>query len=419
MRYKLGIPKIRNGDRPSWQRTLLIMFVAQFMVAVGFSSIFPFLPFYVEELGTNTNLSIEILAGLVYSSQSITMMISAPIWGMVADKFGRKLMVERSMFGGGIILLFMAFAQSAEQVILLRAIQGLITGTVAAANALVAGEAPRRHTGYAMGLLQVGFGAGLAIGPLIGGFVADAFGYNATFYITSGMLLAAGILVFFGVQENFHPDDETGAVRLGFQQNYKNIMKSRGVPITFGMRFLSSLARMMVIPIIPLFIKLLDVDPNNLNSFTGLMMGVSSAATTLSAVYFGRLGDRIGHRKILISCSLFAGLLYIPQALVVSGWQLMIFQILGGIATGGVIPTISALLANYTKHGVEGAVYGLDNSVNAAGRAIAPMLGAWVATSFGFRATFPATGLVFLIAVAAGILLLPKSNHLRADPETL
>ena len=255
----------------SWQRTLYIMFVAQFMAAVGFSSVFPFLPFYVEELGTNTKLTIEVLVGLVYTSQSLTMMISSPVWGMVADRFGRKLMVVRAMFGGGFIVFLMAFAQSAEHIVFLRTVQGLFTGTVAAANALVAGEAPRRKTGYSMGLLQVGFGAGLAIGPLIGGYVADGFGYNATFYITGGLLFIAGILVVFGVKEDRPLGGKFTLNHLGFISKWKDIINSEGIPISFTMRFLSSLARMMIIPIIPLFIQSLDVDPNNINSFTSLI----------------------------------------------------------------------------------------------------------------------------------------------------
>jgi DHA1 family multidrug resistance protein-like MFS transporter len=403
-------PKNPLGGVEPWRRTLYILFTAQFMVAVGFSSIFPFLPFYVEELGTNTSLSIEFLAGLVYSAQGFTMMIAAPIWGTLADRLGRKIMVERAMFGGAVLLLLIGFARSAEQVVLLRAIQGLVTGTVAAANALVAAETPRKHTGYAMGFLQVGFGTGLAIGPLIGGVFADAFGYAAAFYITAGLLFLAGVLVFFGIQEKFTPVEKIPGTRWGFKSRWVKIFQSSGVPITFGMRFLGSLGRMMIIPIIPLFIDMILTDPERLNTFTGLMMGVASAATTLSAVYLGRLGDRIGHRKVLIACSLASGLLYIPQALISEAWQLMVFQVLVGIAIGGIIPTISALLATYTSQGEEGAVYGLDNSINAAGRTVAPLLGAWVATGFGLRTTFTATAAIFMISVLLAVWLLPKSR---------
>jgi len=399
-----------KGIQP-WQRTLYIMFTAQFMVAVGFSSIFPFLPFYVEELGTNTNLSLELLSGLVYSSQAFTMMIAAPIWGMLADRMGRKLMVERAMFGGAILLFLMAFAQSAEHVVILRAIQGMVTGTVAAANALVAGEAPRAKMGYAMGFLQVGFGSGLAIGPLIGGTVADAFGYSETFYFTAILLFFSGILVFFGVKENFQPDErKTEKSESILTSQWKSVLKAKGVLVTYGMRFLGSLGRMLVIPIVPLFIEILIRNPERLNTFTGLVMGIASGATTLSAVYFGKLGDRIGHRKILILCSLVTTILYFPQTFVQEGWQLMILQVLVGIAVGGIIPTVSALLAGYTEQGEEGLVYGLDNSINAAGRAIAPLLGAWVATLVGLRSTFIATMVVFGASVILAMLYLPKEE---------
>jgi DHA1 family multidrug resistance protein-like MFS transporter len=408
----MEFPKIKIGNLEAWQRTLFIMFISQFIVAVGFSSIFPFLPFYVAELGTNTSLSIEFLAGLVYSAQAFTMMLSAPIWGTLADKLGRKLMVERAMFGGAVLLFLMAFATSAEHVVILRAVQGLVTGTVAAANALVAGEVPRKHTGYAMGLLQVGFGAGLAIGPLVGGLVADAFGYSTAFFVTSGMLFFAGILVHIRIKENFHPNEFPKDESQGFVSKWKGIITTKGVPITFGLRFLSSLARMLVIPIIPLYIEMLRVTPERLNTFTGLMMGVASGATTVSAIYFGRLGDKIGYRKILIACSLGAALLYFPQALVTSGWQLMIFQVLVGIVIGGIIPTVSALLARFTLRGEEGAVYGLDNSINAAGRAVAPLLGAWVATGIGIRAAFPAAGIIFLISVIGAVWLLPRDGKM-------
>ena len=387
------------------------MFTAQFMVAVGFSSIFPFLPFYVEELGTKTNLSLELLSGLVYSSQAFTMMIAAPIWGMLADRKGRKIMVERAMFGGAILLFLMAFARYAEHVVILRAIQGMVTGTVAAANALVAGEAPRAKMGYAMGFLQVGFGSGLAIGPLIGGAVADAFGYSETFYLTAILLFSSGVLVLFGVKENFQPEEEKkGKSGPGIKSQWKSVLKAKGVLVTYGMRFLGSLGRMLVIPIVPLFIELLIRNQERLNTFTGLVMGIASGATTLSAVYFGKLGDRIGHRRILILCSLVTGILYLPQTFVQEAWQLMIFQVMVGIAVGGIIPTVSALLAGYTEQGEEGLVYGLDNSINAAGRAVAPLLGAWVATLLGLRSTFIATMVVFIASVILAMLYLPKSE---------
>ena len=118
----MHIPKISVSGLETWQRTLFILFFAQLMVAVGFSTVFPFLPLYVEQLGSTSGLSIELLSGLVYSAQAFTMMLASPVWGVLADRFGRKIMVERTMFGGAVILLLMALITTAEQLVVLRAI---------------------------------------------------------------------------------------------------------------------------------------------------------------------------------------------------------------------------------------------------------------------------------------------------------
>ena len=141
-----------------WRRTLYILFIAQFVSAVGFSNIVPFLPLYVQYLGSRSGLSVEFLAGMTFSAQAITGMVVAPFWGALADRYGRKLMVQRAVLGGGLLLLLMGFVRSAEELVLLRALQGLVTGILPASSALVAASAPRDNTGYAMGLLACPLG---------------------------------------------------------------------------------------------------------------------------------------------------------------------------------------------------------------------------------------------------------------------
>jgi MFS transporter, DHA1 family, multidrug resistance protein len=391
---------------PAWRRTLYIMFIVQVMSSVGFSSIFPFLPLYVQTLGSRWGLSIELLAGLVYSAQAFSMMLSSPLWGSVADRFGRKLMVERANYSGTIILLLMAFAGSAEMLVFLRLIQGAVTGTVAAANALVAAEAPRDRTGYAMGLIQVGTGAGIAIGPLIGGTVADLWGYNAAFYVTSGMLFISGVLVSLFIKEDFNPTRHKSRKNGKPLNKWKEILSGKSVLTVYSLRFTSYLGSMMIIPIAPLFIQTLLENQEQLNTFTGLVIGVSYGAVTISGVYLGRLGDRIGHRKVFTGACLGAFLLYLPQTFVTAGWQLLLLQALTGLALGGVVPSLSALLARLTSPGYEGAVYGLDNSIISGSRTIAPLISSMIAASLGLRAVFPTVGALFLFAAIMALVRL-------------
>lgn len=386
------------GDDPAttgWQRTLVVLFLGQLFSAVGFSVIFPFLPLYVKDLGAVSGLSIELLAGLVFSAQAFTMMLASPIWGGLADRYGRKLMVERAMFGGAVILLLMAFVRSAEELVLLRAIQGLVTGTMSAANALAASVAPRRRIGFAMGLLQVGMGSGIALGPLLGGVIADAYGYAAAFYLTAALLFLAGVLIFWGVKEDFVRQESER--RVGLVGEWRQVLGTAGIPMVYSMRFLSQLGRMVIVPVAPLFIQTLLSDASRLNTFTGLVVGISSATTTLSAVYLGRLGDRLGHRRVVIGSALAAAVLYALQTFVATGWQLLVLQALVGVAMGGIIPAISALLASLSQADHAGAVYGLDNAIDAGGRSVAPLLGSLVAMSLNLRAVFAVTAVLFLL----------------------
>lgn len=355
-----------------------------------------------------------MLSGMVFSSQAITMMVAAPIWGFIADRYGRKLMIERAMFGGAVILLLMAYAQSAEQLVLIRAIQGLITGTVSAASALIAAMTPKKRLGFAMGVLQVGLGAGIAFGPMIGGAIADAYGYSSAFYVTSVLMVISGLLVLFGIQEDFSRTTKE-SIGSSFLLDWKEIIKTSGVPAILGMRFISSLGRMIVVPIAPLFVASLMSDQGLLNTMTGLIVGVSAGATTISSYFMGKLGDRTGHRRVLMFSGLISALLYILQSFVVSEWQLLFFQLLTGFFLGGIIPMISALLARYVSSGHEGSVFGLDSSVNSGARALAPLLGGYIASSISLRSAFTAAGIIYILIFIGSIFFIPANGIQTGD----
>ncbi|KPJ75399.1 MAG: MFS transporter [Deltaproteobacteria bacterium SG8_13] len=410
----MNLQPIPLAAAANWKRTLYIMFFAQTITSIGFSSIFPFLPLYVQSLGSTTGLRTELLTGLVFSAQAFTMMIASPLWGSLADRWGRKLMVERAMFGGTVILGLMAFARSAEELVVLRAIQGLITGTIGAANALVAATVPRERTGYAMGLMQVGMGLGVGIGPVLGGAIADAYGYPAAFYATAALLAAAGVIVLFGVQENFTPPVRPASRPAGVIGGWRTLLSAPGVMMVYALRFINHMGRMIFMPILPMFLLALLVSPERVNSFTGLVVGIAAAATTVFAVLLGRLGDRIGHRRILIACSFCCFGFFTLQALATGGWQLLLLQALTGMALGGIVPGISALLANYTRLGDEGAAYGLDNSVVSGARMVGPLLGVGIGMWLGLRAVFVAAALLYLVAAALASLGLPKTAAERS-----
>lgn len=396
-----------------WRRTLYITCFAQFTSAIGFAIVFPFLPLYVQELGSINGWSTEFLSGMAYTSVSLALAFASPIWGTLSDRYGRKPMVIRSMLGGSLALLLMGFARSAEELIILRGVQGLITGTILATNALVISVTPREHSGYAMGMMHGGFWSGIAIGPLIGGFIADTIGFRFAFAVASVLLLIGGIVVTLGVKEHFVPQQQKEGQKSNILRDWRNVLQLPGVLPTYGIRFFSLLGPMLLLPIFPFFAANLLEDPTKVSTFVGVVIGFSYATGTLSSLYLGRLSDKVGQRRLLIA-SLFVGAVsFVPQAFVHHAWQLLLLQIISGAAMGGISPLINALLANYTSSGKEGIVYGLDQSVSAFSRASSPLLGAAVAFVIGYSGVFVASAVLLCVAGFVIFRYLPEQGALK------
>ena len=395
---------------PSWKRTLAIMVGAQFSSSLGFSVIYPFLPLYVARLGSISGLSVETLSGLVYAAPGLTMFVASPLWGVVADRYGRKLMVLRAMLSGGLMFLLMGFVVNAEQLIALRALQGMVTGVIAAASALVVSVTPREHIGYAMGWLQVGLWTGHAAGPVLGGLLSDLAGYRVIFVVTAVMLLVSAASVWLGVHDPFVREAGSARARAGILQDWRRMLANSRLTATLGLRFLTSLGRTTIGPILPLYALQLMRTPTRIGTVTGLITGVESAASTVTSVYLGKLGDRIGHGRVALASALLTALFYVPQGYVTDVWQLLILHTLSGFGVGGLIPSLSALLAQHSRVGDEGSIYGMENSVMAAARSIAPLLASACALWFSLGGVFLLTAAVF-----AAVALLASLTVCRAD----
>ncbi len=399
---------------PSWKRTLALLVGAQFSSALGFSIIFPFLPLYLTELTTSTDFSIEMLSGLIYSVQAMTMAIASPFWGAVADRYGRKLMVVRAGCGGAFVILLMGFVQTAEQLVFLRAVQGLVTGVIAASSALVAAVVPRERMGSAMGLLQLGLWSGVSAGPLVGGVLSDLFGFRVTFVVTAIILFASGASVGLGVEEPFERADQLQAGPLGFLKDWRRILRNPKLDFTLAVRFLGAIGRSALEPALPLFVLLLATNPTRVASSTGLVVGVASAASTLTSVYLGKMGDRRGHARVALLCGVGTAITYAAHLFVGNLSQLVVLHALAGACMGGLLPSLSAMLAESSQRGDEGCVYGIDNSVTSAGRTVGPVLGAACALWFSPRAAFALTGGLF--GAAALLAALTVCRAVPASP---
>ncbi len=392
----------------SWRRTLYALWLAQTLTIIGFSMRSPFLPYYVAQLGASRFDQQALWAGVISASGAGLMAFTAPIWGMVSDRYGRKPMVMRAMVGGWITISLMGLATSPWHLLGLRLVEGALTGTTTASTALVAVTVPKERLGFGLGLIQTGIFSGSAIGPLLGGVVADQIGYRATFAVAGSLLLISALLVMTLVQEDFHRPEPVSEAEAATQQKMTALLLGRAMlAMTVVMVFLR-ISSSAVQPVLPLFVEKLG--NGQAATLSGLTIGVVGMTSAISSVLLGRLADRKGPRMILIVSALLAGLFYLPQAAAQSVTQLIIFGALFGIAAGGVLPTANAVVANLTPPERRGAVFGFTASATSLGAFIGPLAGSALTATVSIRATFIATGLLLIIAAAWVWFAVPRQE---------
>jgi MFS transporter, DHA1 family, multidrug resistance protein len=393
------------------QRNLYTIVLAQTVGMIGFGIAQPFLPFYLQELGIDSVERVAFWVGLISSMQPICMAVSAPIWGIVADRYGRKPMLVRAMIGGGVVFALAGLATSAEQLAALRIIGGIFTGTVAASTTLVAVTTPREQAGYGLGLLQTAIFSGNFLGPLIGGIIGSTLGYRAAFAISGVLLIVTGVLVGAIVQENFVRPAARQHKGNPLVATLRDLARDRIVFTMILLLMFNNLSVNVTMPVLPLFVQSLIPNADQAAATTGVILGVTALANAVAAVWVGRSADRLGRRRVLIVCLLMGALSYLPQGLTRFPWQLLALRIFTGFSMGGITPATNAVIAESAPKGGEGGVYGVSASLNAFGRAIGPMIGAVVVTSWGVAGVFPVTGALLLVVA---MLVLTRTQSMTA-----
>jgi DHA1 family multidrug resistance protein-like MFS transporter len=337
--------------------------------------------------------------GFIQSAPAITLAVFAPIWGHLADLYSRRMMLLRAMFGGAIVISFMVFVQAPWQLLILRAIQGSLTGTVAAATVLTAAITPAARVALALGLLQTGVAIGNSIGPLIGGVLSDFFGHRVAFLSTGLFLAAAGIVVLKFVEDDVRPKPvKQEKTKLHLLPDFKPVFSSPVLMTLMAVSFAIQAANTIASPMLPLFLKELARQgiaegPHYVGSSTGLVLGIGAASTALAAVLVGKYASGFGYWKTLIFCLGVGAVFTVPQAFVSNVYQLALFRALASFFIGGANPVLNAIIAVSTDKEHQGSVYGINSSVSSTGSALGPMIGSMVAM-LNYRAVFLATAAI-------------------------
>ncbi|NRD79201.1 MFS transporter [Bacillus sp. BRMEA1] len=373
----------------NWKRTLLILWFADFFGAMGMSLILPFLPLYIEQLGVHETASIERWTGWIFAAQFIVSVFFQPLWGSMADKYGRKVMLLRAGFGMGVVTALMGLVTQPWQLLVLRIINGVFSGFMSMSVSLQASVTPNEQSGKALGTLQTGLVAGSLLGPLAGGILAEKIGYHHIFYLTGALLCIAGLLILFFVHEDHKP---------GSAKEKKKVQWYMVKPLlpVFIASFVTNLGMMSIEPLATVYAKTL-YHGMHLEFFAGLVVSITGMANLIGAPTLGRIGDKIGQKRVLAFALMMAALAFIPQALAGNITTLLIGRFLLGLFIGGMVPSLNVLVKKLAPPDIQATVFGLNSSSLFLGNFVGPLIGSHVAAAFGIRSVFYVTMAILMI----------------------
>lgn len=397
-----------TGGGPGWKRNFLFLWLSQLTAIMAFSSALPFLALYVQTLGIADPGEAAVWAGAMTSGGGLTMALMAPLWGALADRYGRKPMVTRSMVVGGTIAGLMSVAGDVRQLFAMRTIQGAFSGTVAAARTLAAGIVPADRLGQCLGLMATATFVGSSTGPLVGGLVAGRFGFRTAFVVTGVGLVLSGVGVYLFVDEGFKRPKE--ARPRGLRDSVAAFGQLPQVRAVVLAMLIVQIGQFAAQPILPLYVQELSGQSAvEAASTAGLVIGGAAVTSALAASVAGRLGDRVGHQRVLAVAAIAAGVLYLPQALVGTPLQLLVVRAAIGVFAGGIQPVGMAIVALRTPPESRGLVFGLTTTATSLGNTLGPLIGAAIASLVSLRASFVFTA-VMLTGAGLVVALMLRSG---------
>ena len=380
-----------------WRKNLFAVTAATFIGFTGFTLVMPFLPLYFRQLGVTDVGEIALWSGVSLGVTPAITAFMAPLWGRLADRVGRKIMIERSLASFVIVMAAMGFVTKAWHVFALRAIQGLFAGYGALALTMAADAAPRDRMAFAIGTVQTAQRVGPALGPVIGGVVAQMVGLRHAFLVTAAFYFVALVLVFVMYQERHtsHAGQEARDERITFG----NVLALENFVLLIGVVFGLQFVDRSFGPVLPLYIAELGMPIDDVPLLSGMLFSISAGAGAVGNHLARGLLEGTSARRVIAGCAAAAAagtLTYVfANGIGVLAIGTMVFGLALGAAStaaytaaGGVIPTAA-----------RGAGFGLLTTGSLIGLATSPVICGLLGTQ-SLRAVF-VLDTIALLAVAA------------------
>jgi DHA1 family multidrug resistance protein-like MFS transporter len=369
--------------------------VVQLFSMMGVSVTTSFLPLYIQTIGVNNEDRAAFWSGLVIFCQAIMVALCSPIWGALADRVGAKMMVCRALLGCSVIYGAASLVSDVIWLLPLFMIAGCFSGISTAIVTLVSSSVPREQLGSAIGACQTGQFVGIAIGPLVGGVLADQFSYRVGMRGGALLLLAAGIITIFGIRE---PARTVSAQirRPGIVEGIRQASRSRALMLLIGVIFLIQFSSTMMSPALPLYVQQMIGDEDRTATIVGIVLAIGGVGSAIGALTCGRGADRFGQRRMLGWATTGGAVMLALQSLIAAVIPLALLRGASGLFTGGLNAGTNSTIGTLTPSTSRGAAFGVAGSAFSLGNALGPLLGGVLAGLISPRAVIFASAIVLL-----------------------
>lgn len=387
-----------------WKKNLFVIWLSQFLAMVGFGCCMPFIPLLLRENLNITNDSVRgMYVSIYYLAGMVSLCVANAVWGMLADKFGRKIMLLRASFGAAFIYPLLAFAPNFWVLVLIRFVCSFFSGTVNPAQTLAVSTAPSEKHGFVLGTISTAIWSGNMFGYMSGGLMVEYFGYTTAFLTCGTVYLISGLLVLFFVTENFQKAQAAKKIKKS-KESFKELA-TPGVLWLLGLFLLMGVARRIEQPFIAMQVELVH-GHGKAAFFTGVASVASAAGGLVSGMYIGYLCDRFKPGKLLLPVLIVSGTATLAQAFSSNIEMLIISRFFTYLAAGGLQPILQILLTKITSPARQGTFFGWSASVNTAGGIICSFISAPIAYYSGVRGIFVTAALMLFAMIP---LMIPAS----------
>ncbi|MCL6548727.1 MAG: MFS transporter [Alicyclobacillus sp.] len=381
----------------SWRRNLWLLWIGSLIVSASYTMVVPFLPLFLLTLGVHRH--VEVWSAVLFSSAFVAGALISPYWGSLADRYGRKPMIIRSGFTLFLVYFLTAFVHNPYELLALRLAQGLLSGFIPSAIALVGTSTPEDKVGYALATISTAGATGGIVGPLLGGAISHWFTNRVAFGSAGVFVLFATLMVLFFVkEENFVPKEHRSSVwsDLGVAVHNRTLLS------VLCLTVLTSFSVMTIEPVLPLYIAQLGGGSvQNASLLAGIVFSLSGVASIVFAPRWGKLSDKAGFTVVLLIGLAGGGLGNLAQIPFHGVWGFSVVRFVYGAFFCAVYPALNGLVVRSTEPDFRGRAFGLNQTANQAGTVLGPLAGGAVAGWIGVHGVFALTGLLLLLTLGS------------------